>query len=156
MNINLTLLGQMITFVLFVWITKRYVWPPVIKALKDRQARIADGLAAAEKGHLELGRAQEQIAQMLKETQEEASEIILEARKQADTIVDAARGQAHEAAQRIIAQSHAEVEQMVAHAKEELRKQVAGIALIGAQKILEHSVDLNAHQKMLEKLAQEI
>lgn len=156
MNINLTLLGQMITFVLFVWITKRYIWPPVIKALKDRQAKIADGLAAAEKGHLELARAQEQVLQSLKESKEQGANIILEAKKQADAIIDAARQNAHEEGQRIITQAHAEVGQMVSQAKETLRKEVATLALFGAEKVLEKSVDSGTHQQMLEKLAQEI
>ncbi|MGD9592105.1 MAG: F0F1 ATP synthase subunit B [Candidatus Berkiella sp.] len=156
MNINLTLLGQMITFVLFVWITKRFVWPPIFNALKERQAKIADGLAAGEKGHQELARAQEQVAINLKQSKEEGANIVLEAKKQADSIIDRARQQAHEEAQRIIAQSHAELNQMVAQAKEGLRKEVANIALIGAQKVLERSVDAKAHEQLLEKLAQEI
>ncbi len=156
MNINLTLLGQMITFVLFVWITKRYIWPPIIKALKDRQAKIADGLAAAEKGHLELVRAQEQVLLNLKESKEQGANIILEAKKQSDSIIDAARQSAHEEGQRIITQAHAEVAQMVSQAKETLRKEVATLALFGAEKILEKGVDSGTHQQMLEKLAQEI
>lgn len=156
MNINLTLFGQMITFVLFVWITKRYIWPPVIKALKERQAKIADGLAAAEKGHLELLRAKEQIALDIKASKEEGAGIILEAKKQADMIVDQARQQAHDEGQRIIQQAHAEVEQMVLQAKEALRGQVATIAMVGAEKILGRTIDSGIHQSMLDKLAQEI
>lgn len=156
MDINLTLLGQMITFIMFVWITKRFIWPPVIKALKDRQAKIADGLAAAEKGHLELQRAKEQIALELKGSKEEGASIVLEAKKQADAIVDHARQQAHDEGQRIIQQAHAEVEQMVLQAKESLRSQVASIAMVGAEKILGRSIDAGIHQNMLDKLAQEI
>ncbi|MCS5712751.1 F0F1 ATP synthase subunit B [Candidatus Berkiella aquae] len=146
----------MITFVLFVWITKRYIWPPVIKALKDRQAKIADGLAAAEKGHMELARAKEQVLQSLKESKEQGANIILEAKKQADAILDAARQSAHEEGQRIIAQAHSELDHMVSQAKETLRKEVATIAMFGAEKVLQKSVDSNAHEQMLEKLAQEI
>ncbi|MBN9289360.1 MAG: F0F1 ATP synthase subunit B [Gammaproteobacteria bacterium 39-13] len=156
MNINVTLIGQMITFLLFVWFTKQFVWPPVIKALKERQAKIADGLAAAERGHLELSRAQEQVTAMLKEGKEAAAGIIVEAKKQADSIVDASRQQAHEEGVRIIQQAHLEVGQMVLQAKESLRKQVASIALVGAEKVLERTIDPKAHQDMLEKLAQEI
>lgn len=156
MNINLTLFGQMITFVLFVWITKRFIWPPVIKALKDRQAKIADGLAAAEKGHLELLRAKEQVALELKGSKEEGASIVLEAKKQADSIVDHARQQAHDEGLRIITQAHAEVEQMVLQAKETLRGQVASIAMYGAEKVLERSIDPGIHQNMLDKLAEEI
>lgn len=156
MSINLTLLGQMITFILFVWFTKSFVWPPLIKALKERQAKIADGLAAAERGHLELLQAQEKIALELKQTKEEAANIIVSAKKQADLIVDSARHQAHDEGQRIIQQAQAELERLVAHAKDNLRRQVATLAILGAEKILERSVDLNTHHQMLDKLVEEI
>lgn len=156
MNINLTLLGQMITFVLFVWFTKRFVWPPIIQALKERQAKIADGLAAAEKGHQALLEAQQQIRLELNETKQQAANLLLEAKKQADNLVDMARRQAHQEGQRIIEQAHAEIAQMMEQAKEALRKQVANLALLGAQKVLERSIDASVHQQMLAKLAQEI
>ena len=156
MDINVTLLGQMITFILFVWFTKRFVWPPVITALKDRQAKIADGLAAAERGHEELAQALKEAAQTIKKSQEEAGRIILESKKQSDVILDQARQGAREEGQRIIQQTHAEVQHMIAQAKEELRKQVATIALAGAEKILQGSIDSTTHRGMLEKLAEEI
>ncbi len=156
MSINATLLGQMITFILFVWFTKRFVWPPLIKALNDRQAKIADGLAAAERGHLELAKAQELVAQRIKESKEESANIIVEAKKQADSIVDLARIQAHEEGARIIQQGHAEVERLMEQAKESLRTQVATIAMFGAQKVLERSIDEKVHYDFLEKLAEEI
>lgn len=156
MNINVTLLGQMITFALFVWFTKSFVWPPLIKALKERQAKIADGLAAAERGHVELEQAQAQAAQFLKDSKEKGANLVLEAQKQADLIVDNARQQAHEEGQRIIQQAQTEVEHMIEQAKEKLRKEVASIAMLGAQKVLERSIDPQAHSAMLEKLAQEI
>lgn len=156
MNINLTLLGQMITFGLFVIFTKQFVWPPIIQALKERQSKIADGLAAAERGHLELARALEDAALAIKQSKDEAGNIILDAKKQSDVILDHARVQAREEGQRIIAQAHTEVQHMIAQAKEELRKQVASIALVGAEKILQSSIDSKTHQGMLEKLAEEI
>lgn len=156
MNINLTLIGQMITFILFVWFTKQFVWPPLILALKERQRKIADGLAAAERGHIELAQAKEQAIQQLKESKNEGANIIVEARKQADSIVDSARQQAREEGARIIEQAHSEVEHLVEQAKEGLRKQVATLAMFGAEKILEHSIDAKTHHDMLEKLAQEI
>lgn len=152
MNINLTLFGQMITFVLFVWFTKRFVWPPLMKALKDRQAKIADGLAAAERGHVELAQAHEKMAADLKKTKEEAANMIVSAKKQSDTIVDAARQQAHEEGQRIIQQARSELDRMVSDAKENLRTQVASLALLGAERILERSIDPSAHQQMLDQL----
>lgn len=156
MNINLTLFGQMITFLLFVWFTKQFVWPPVIKALKDRQAKIAEGLAAAEKGHLELSLAKEQAQRLMQQGKTEAANIVSQAHKQSDAIVDAARRQAHEEGQRIITQAHSEVEHMIEQAKEGLRKQVSSIAIIGAEKVLGRSIDPATHQNMLDKLAQEI
>lgn len=156
MNINISLVGQMITFLLFVWFTKRFVWPPMIAALKERQAKIADGLAAAERGHVELAKAQEEIASQLKKAKNDAANFIFEARKHSDQIVDAARQQAHEESARIIQQANVEIERMVDEAKENLRKQVAKIALMGAEKVLERSIDANVHRDMLEKLAQDI
>lgn len=156
MNINITLLGQMITFMLFVWFTKAFVWPPVIKALKDRQAKIADGLAAAERGQLELLKAQEQVEMDLKEGRHLAANLIVEAQKKADDMIDDARQQAHKEGYRIIQQAQAEIQQMVVDAKEQLRKQVASLALFGAEKILERSIDGEAHHAMLEKFAEEI
>lgn len=156
MNINLTLLGQIITFSLFVWFTYRFVWPPLTKALNERQAKIADGLAAAERGHVALEKAIAQSEENIKQSKEEASNIILMAKKQSDVIVDAARQQAHEEGQRIIQQAQSELDRMVADAKETLRKQVATLAMLGAEKILEHSVDQNTHHQMLEKLVEEI
>jgi F-type H+-transporting ATPase subunit b len=155
-SINLTLLGQMITFLLFVWFTKAFVWPPLIKALKERQEKIADGLAAAERGRQELVQAKEQNLLSLKKTIEEAADIIVTAKKQADNIIETARLQAKEEELRIIKQGHTEVEHMASQAKETLRKQVGALAIMGAQKILEHAVDEKAHNAMLEKLAQEI
>jgi len=155
-NINLTLLGQMITFLLFVWFTKQFVWPPIIKALKERQAKIADGLAAAERGHLELAQAQEKIDLEFKQSKESAAQIILEAKKQADKIVDKARSQAREEGHKIIEQAHLEVEHMVGEAKEGLRKQVAAIVLVGVEKVLGQSVDANAHVEMLNNLSKQI
>lgn len=156
MNINLTLLGQMITFILFIWFTKALVWPPIMKALKDREGKIADGLAAAEKGHLVLAEAQEQSEKSIKEGQEAASQIILEAQKQADHIVEAARQKAHEEGQRIIGQAHNEIENMVQEAREGLRQRFAEMTLLGAEKVLEKSIDPSVHQSMLNKLVQEI
>lgn len=156
MNINLTLLGQMITFGLFVWFTAAFVWPPIMKALKEREGKIADGLAAAEKGHLTLAEAKTQSEQSIKEGQEAASKIILEAQKQADTIVDDARQKAHDEGQRIIEQARNEIDHMVQEAREALKERFAEMTLLGAEKVLEKSIDPSAHQSMLNKLVQEI
>lgn len=155
-SINMTLLGQMITFLLFVAFTKRFVWPPMTQALKDRQAKIADGLAAAERGHLELSRAKESALAEIKRAKEASSNLLVDAKKQSDQIIDQARVRAQEEGQRIIQQAQAEIDQQVLQAKESLRQQVATIALFGAEKILEKSVDASVHNKMLEQLAEEL
>lgn len=156
MNINLTLFGQMITFILFVWFTKAFVWPPIIQALKEREDKIADGLAAAEKGHFELAEAKKRSEFSAKEGQEAASKIILEAQKQSDVIIDAARQKAHEEGQRIIEQAQNEIENLVQEAKETLKQRFSEMALFGAEKILEKSIDPASHQQMLDKLIQEV
>lgn len=155
-SINVTLIGQMITFFLFLAFTKRFVWPPISQALKDRQAKVADGLAAAERGHLELSRAQESAAAEIKRAKEASGNLVVDAKKQGDQIIDQARTRAQEEGQRIIQQAQAEIEQQVLQAKEQLRKQIATIALFGAERILEKSVDASSHQGMLDKLAEEI
>lgn len=155
-SINMTLIGQMITFILFVLFTGYFVWPPIAQALKNRQAKIADGLAAAERGHLELSRAKETALAEIKRAKEASSHLLVEAKKQSDQIIDNARQKAHEEGLRIIQQAQAEIEQQALQAKEALRQQVASIALFGAEKVLEKSVDASVHEKMLEQLAEEI
>lgn len=155
-SINMTLIGQMITFLLFVGFTKKFVWPPMIRALKDRQAKIADGLAAAERGHMELARAKESALAEVKRAKEEAGHLLIDAKKQSDQIIDRARQKAHEEGLRIISQAQADIEQQVLQAKENLRRQVATIALFGAERVLEKAVDSTSHQAMLEQLAEEI
>jgi len=155
-SINLTLIGQMITFLLFVWFTKAFVWPPLIKALNDRQEKIAEGLAAAERGRQDLVTATEQVAALLKKAREESADIVVAAKKQADSIIEAARLQAKEEELRIIAQGHTEVEHVTLQAKEALRGQLGALVVRGAEHILKASVDPSVHSAMLEKLAEEI
>lgn len=156
MSINLTLLGQMITFLLFALFVRRFVWPPIIKALTDRQSKIADGLAAAERGHVELSMAQQRADQLMKSGNETVAGLIVEARKQADLLIDAARQQAHDESTRIIKQAQGEIEHMISEAREVLRKQVASMVIVGAEKILAQHIDPSAHLALLDKLAQEI
>jgi F-type H+-transporting ATPase subunit b len=152
-NINATILGQMIAFAFFVWFCMKYVWPPLTAALAERAKKIADGLEAAERAGKDLELAQERAAEQLREAKTEASGIIEQANKRASQIIDEAKEQAREEGQRLIAGAQAEIEQEVNRAKEQLRKQVAGIAIAGAEKILEASIDEKAHAELAEKLA---
>ena len=153
MNITATIFGQMIAFMFFVWFCMKYVWPPLTNALAERQKKIADGLEAAEQSEKDLELAQIQVAGQLKEAKGEASGIIDQANKRASQIVEEAKEQGREEGQRLIVGAQAEIEQEVNRAKEQLRTEVAGIAIAGAEKILEASIDESKHVELAEKLA---
>ena len=156
MNINATMLGQMIAFAFFVWFCMKYVWPPLTAALAERQKRIADGLEAADKAGKDLEQAQVKVAEQLKEAKTQAAGIIDQANKRATQIIEEAKNQGREEGQRMKVGAQAEIEQEVNRAKEQLRKQVASIAIAGAEKILEASIDEAAHDRMTEKLAESL
>ena len=156
MNINLTLIGQSITFLFFVWFCMKFVWPPIMGALQERQKRIADGLAAAERGQHEQELAEKAAAEKLHEAKAQAGEIIAHAQKRASEIVDEAKGDARTEGERLLAAAQSEIEQEVNRAKETLRQQVAGIAVAGASKVLEREIDESAHGDILDKLVAEI
>jgi F-type H+-transporting ATPase subunit b len=153
MNLNATILGQIIAFFLFVWFCQAYVWPPVVKALEDRRKQIADGLEAASRAGHDLELAQHRAAELLREAKDHSAGIIDQANKRANQIIDEAKEKAREEGSRIKAGAQAEVEQQVTQAREQLRLQVATLAIAGAEKILESSVDAKAHGDMLNKLA---
>ena len=156
MSITITLLGQMITFGLFVWFTMRFVWPPVTKALQERQARIAEGLAAAERGHRDLELAQESAKKHLKDAKTQCHDLIEDAKKQAQYIIDLAKMQTKELTDRQKLQAQSEIEVMVQQAKDVLRTQVAEIAVLGAEKILGKNIDDNTHHGMVDALIEEL
>lgn len=156
MSINWTLVGQMISFVFFVLFCMKFVWPPITSAMAERSKKIADGLAAAEEASKSLEDAQEQVEAGLKDAKVQAAELIDQAKKRADQMVEDAKLKAKEEADRILASAEAEVEQQVAQAKEALRAQVATLAITGAEKILETSVDAKAHSDMLDKLSSQL
>lgn len=156
MNLNLTLVGQAISFAIFVWFCMKYVWPPVIAALEERSKKIADGLEAANRASRDLELAQEQANQVLKESKAQAAEIIEQANKRANQIIDEAKEQALTEGQRLLTGAQAEIEQDVMRAKEALRSQVSVLAVTGAEKILGAIVDEKAHSALVEKLAAEL
>lgn len=153
MDINLTLFAQAAVFAIFIWFTARFVWPPLMKAVEDRQAKIADGLAAAEKGARSLQDASAKSDEALKQARAQAQEILAAANKQAAQVVEQAKGTAKAEAERIVSSARDEVGREIAHAKEALRKQVGELAVIGAAKILKREIDAKAHADVLNDLA---
>ena len=156
MNINLTLIGQSITFAVFVWFCYAYVWPPLVNALAERKKKIADGLAAAERGQHEQELAVKKAAERLKEAKGQAAEILAQAQKRANEIVDEAKDDARSEAERIKAGADAEIEQEVNRAREQLRKEVVTLAISGAEKVLKREVDKDAHAGSLNELAEQL
>jgi F-type H+-transporting ATPase subunit b len=155
-NINATLLGQAIWFALFIWITMKFVWPPLRKAMHDRQKQIADGLAAAERGKQDLELAAKRAGQELQRARERANEIISHAEERGAGLVEEAKAAAKAETDRIVAAAKAEIEQEVFRAKESLRAQVSVLAVTGAEKILKREVDAKAHAQMLSGLESEL
>jgi len=155
-DINLTLIGQSIAMLVFVWFCMKFIWPPLLAAIEDRQQQIEDGLAAADRG-------QEKLVQAAAE----ADELVVDARRQATTILDQANARANEIVadgkadgvkerERQLVAATAEIEQEANRAREELRGQVSAVALAGAEKILSREIDAKTHQDILGKLAQEL
>ena len=156
MTINATLLGQSLAFFLFVVFVMRYVWPPLINVLNERKKTIADGLAAAEKGERAQEAAQVEVQMMLADAKAQAAEIIARSQKRSDEIIDEAADAAIEKGAQIVAAAQSEIEQEVVRAKEALRGQVAGLAVMGASKILQSEIDAKAHANVLDELVAQI
>jgi len=152
MNLNATILGQMIAFALFVAFCMKYVWPPIMAALEERKKKIADGLAAAERGRHEQELAEKRAQQVIHEAKEQANEIISQAQRRGNEIVDESKDNAHVEGDRILTSAKAEIEQEANRAKDELRSLVGGVALAGAAKILSREIDDKAHTDLLEEL----
>lgn len=156
MSITLTLIGQSITFFLFVFFCMKVVWPALINIMQEREKRIADGLEAAERADKDLELAQKKVSEQLKEAKIQAASIVEQANKRATQIIEEAKTQAVVEADRIKTAANAEIDREVSQAREELRKKVAVLALSGAEKVLGKSVDAHAHSDMLNKLASEL
>ena len=156
MNINATLIGESIAFIVFVIFCMKFVWPPIMAAIEERQKKIADGLAASDRAAKDLELAQEKAAAQLKEAKAQAAEIVEAAKKRENQMIEEAAEKANAERDKIIAAGHAEIESERNRAKEELRKQVAALAVVGAEKILERSIDEGAHADILDKLVAEL
>ncbi|SEL34493.1 ATP synthase F0 subcomplex B subunit [Colwellia chukchiensis] len=156
MNLNMTLAGELIAFIVFVMFCMKFVWPPIIGAIEARQKTIADGLAASDRAAKDLELAQEKATAQLKEAKSQAAEILEAAKKRETQIVEEAAAKAQAEKEKILAAGHAEIETERNQAKEELRQQVAVLAVAGAEKILERSIDAAAHSDILDKLVAEL
>jgi len=156
MNLNLSLLGQMITFIVFVVFTMKYVWPPLTKAMQDRQKKIADGLAAAEQGIRDLELAQRKTDELLDKAKHQAAHMLDEAGKRAAHMVDEAKEAAQVEGQRLLEQARLEIEQEVRQAKEGLRKQVGALVIDTAEKVLRDSIDATQHEALIKAAIQEL
>ena len=156
MNLNLTLLGQAITFALFVWFTLKFVWPLIMTAIEERQKMVADGLAAAEKGQQQLTEATTRIEAQIAETKAKTHDLIQSAEKRADQIVEEAKSKAKDEGQRIIDAAKSEIEREINQAKDALRQQVADIAIAGAEKLIQARLDTDSDRRLLDDLISEI
>ncbi|MFP1723678.1 F0F1 ATP synthase subunit B [Lonsdalea quercina] len=156
MNINATILGQAIAFVLFVLFCMKFIWPPIMAAIEKRQKEIADGLSSAERAKNDLNLAQANATDQLKKAKADAQVIIEQANKQRAQILEEAKVEAETERNKIVAQAQAEIDAERKRAREELRKQVASLAIAGAERIIERSVDEAANSDIVDKLVAEL
>ena len=156
MNINLTLFLQMITFAVFVWFCMKFVWPPIVSALAQRKTKIAEGLAAAERGHHEQALGQKRATEIMQEAKQHASDIVSQAQRRATEIVEEAKTDARAEGARLVTAAKAEIEQHANRAREELREKVAVLAVSAAEKILEKEIDAAANKSIVDAFAKQL
>lgn len=156
MEMNATLIGQLITFIILVWFTKRYVWPPITKAMLEREKKIAAGLEAAERSKRELEMAEHKALTIIREAKLSASQVIEQAHKRSVQIVEEAKEHARQEGGRIIERAQEEIALEITQTKEALRKQLAGLAIAGAEKIIQRNLDASTHAALLAEFAAEI
>lgn len=156
MNITATLFGQVIVFTILILFIKRFLWEPVLNAMEDRKARIAEGLAASEKGAEDARLAEERALEILRDAKNQAAEIVAQGKSREAQIVEEAKNKAIEEANRIKAATEAELEQEVIRAKDSLRTQVSELAVAGASKILGKEIDAKTHKSVLDELVAKI
>jgi F-type H+-transporting ATPase subunit b len=154
--LNATLLAQVTVFIVLALFTMKFVWPPIIKALDERATKIAEGLAAAERGRQSLDLAAKHSAETMREGKGKVAELIAQAEKRGQDIIEDAKAQARIEAEKVIIGAKAEIAQEAARAKELLRERVAELAVAGAEKILRHEIDASAHAVMLTSIKQEL
>jgi len=156
MNFNATIIGQTIAFAVFVWFCMKFVWPLLLGMIEERERRIADGLAAGEKGEQKLIEAEQRFTAAVEEGKHKAAEIIGQAQKRGDEIIEEAKQSAKAEGQRQLEAAKSEIEQEKERARQELKQQVAALAIAGAEQILMREVDQNAHNDVLTKISAEL
>ncbi|HEX4268951.1 MAG TPA: F0F1 ATP synthase subunit B [Steroidobacteraceae bacterium] len=156
MNINLTLIIQMIVFALLVWGTMSFIWPPLMNHVEERQKKIAHGLAAADRGEQELQQARQGAEEILREARDRARQIIDQAQHRANDIQEQARVSANQEGQRLVASAQQQIDLDATRARESLRREVGGMVVAAASKLLEREIDPGAHQDLISKLAAQI
>ena len=156
MDFNLTLIGQSIAMIVFVWFCMKFIWPPLITALDERAATIAQGLAAGEQAEKDLALAKANADELISEAKSKALEIVDQANKRANAIVDEGREDGKREKDRQIESAQSEIESQINHARDELRAKVGHVAVAGAEKILQREIDASAHKQLLDSLATEI
>nr|VFK49341.1 MAG: F-type H+-transporting ATPase subunit b [Candidatus Kentron sp. TC]VFK53353.1 MAG: F-type H+-transporting ATPase subunit b [Candidatus Kentron sp. TC] len=156
MNLTATLIGQIIVFGVLIWFVKQFLWEPILHVLDDREKRVADGLAAAQRGYHEKELADRRAKEVIRDARERAGSIINQAHKRADEIREESKESARVEGERLIVAAHFEIQQEMNQAKEQLRKEVLEIALAGVERVLMRKVDLSMHNEIFEKLAKEL
>jgi F-type H+-transporting ATPase subunit b len=156
MNLNATLIVQTIVFLVLGWVTMKFIWPPLMAALNERQKKIADGLAAADKGEKSLVEARSAADAIVKEAREKAVKIVDQANRRSNEVIDEAKGTAIAEGQRLVTEARSEVQLEQNRAREQLRKEVASLAVAGASRLLGREIDARTHADLLEKLATDI
>lgn len=156
MNINLTLIGQTLTFIVFVWFCLKFIWPFIIKAMDERKTQIAEGLAAGERGRHEQELAEQRAVEVIREAKDQAKEILAQAHRRGDEIVEEAKSDGRAEGERMVRAAEAEIEQQMNQAREQLRADVVQLAMQGAQQVLGREVDESAHTDQLNRLAAQL
>lgn len=156
MNPNITLLGQMISFAFLIWFTVKFIWPPLMQAIEERQQKIAEGLAAADNAQKNLAQADAKVADELKTARAKANEIIEQAHQRANQLIDAAKADAIAEGNRQKALAEAEIEAAATRAKEDLRKQVSVLAVSGAERLLQREINANDQKALIDELAAQL
>ncbi len=156
MSINATLIGQMITFTLLVWFTMKYIWPPLIGAIEERKSKIAEGLAAAEKGQEDMDLAAKNAANVIKEAKQQSADIVNLAQKRANEIVEESKTTAKVEGERLVTAAQAQIQQEMQQAQEAMRKEVSALALKAASQILQQEVDKNKHKNLISKVSEQL
>jgi F-type H+-transporting ATPase subunit b len=155
-DFNLTLIGQTIAMIVFVWFCMKFIWPPITDAIEARQKEIADGLAAAERGQSELTAAKTEADKIIAEARDQARSIVDQANVRASSIVDAAKSEGETEKRRRLDGARAEIDVERNRARDELRSEVAAIAMAGAERVLAREIDAAAHRELLDQLAAEL